>query len=111
MNNLKKEHLEKIKSILTNKNLIKNFLEHDNPEKIIEKILSNPYLVEKILNIPETFWDEVIQKGMIVHSDLVYKSLFDEEDEDIIYKHMYIREYDENMPALAYQIKRNFFIK
>ena len=103
--------LEEILKIIKQKNISEQFFGYDEFDKILSRINANPSLKEKVEKLPDEYWQEVIEEGIIAHIDFVYRTKTGAE-EDIDTRHIDIRSDDientiKHVPTLVYQKKRN----
>ncbi len=91
---------------LNQSQLIEDYLGYDEVNKIIEKIISNPELTQKVKTIAPDFWEQAQKKGLIMFSQAIPFIYQDQKDEEIDAR--YIDEQRrEKMPTLVYKYKKS----
>ncbi len=105
--------LKDILNILNNENIVIDFLGYNETEKIIQRIQNNPKLIEQIEMIDDMFWEEAKTQGLLMYSDWIKNSAFQEPfGERLIAKHQSYStnpkeiKKKKNMPALVYEEER-----
>ena len=95
--------IQEILKILTNKNLVIDFLGFNDPELIITGILENKKLQEAVQKIPQAFWEDAKKTGIIIFRDYTYKTK-NGEQECIDNRYIDTKE-GTHTPALVYEKK------
>lgn len=88
---------------------------------IISKIMKNPKLLKMLEEITDEFWEQAIQTGILVYSEMA-KTPNDEDEYLLAKEHSFYNETfetldgenielngDKKIPALVYQIKRALY--
>lgn len=64
--------LIRILKILRNEAITIDYLGYNETEDIISIIKKNPNLIEKIEQIPNVFWEEAKQNGLLLYSSVIW---------------------------------------
>lgn len=97
--------LSDILKILRDETITIDYLGMKEGEKLIKEIIETPHLVSEIENIPDRFWEEAKQSGLLFYSDYTWE-IESEESVSISNRNHDIEQGKRHVKALILQRKK-----